>query len=338
MPIVRPAVPDDALDTNSALVPDANLFQSVNPVERYAAAPGCVIVAVLLSNKLVPRGALYMPASSERMLCKGPALGADAIIIDLEDSVAPECKRDARAAAVRALTSLDYGSSLRVLRLNADNTDAQEQDIAAAVAAVPDAVVLPKGENGEQIAGFIERLETAGLPTHVALWVMLESPAAVLAAPSIAACARNHARFTTIVVGNNDLSLAAGMVVPAPRTLLQPWLMTFVATARAGEIAILDGVYNDFRDERGFVDDCAASAACGMDGRTLIHPSQIAQAHTSFSPDGAAIEDARAVVAAFADPVNAGRGAVSLDGRMLELLHLSRAQKTLARAARCDDT
>jgi len=287
-----------------------------------------------LSSPLAPRSALYMPASSERMLAKGPALAADAVIVDLEDSVAPERKQEARAAAVKALSTLDYGASLRVLRINATDTEWHEDDIAAAVRAAPDAVLLPKGENGEQISRFVDSLEAAAMPAHVAVWVMLESPAAVLAAPSIAACAGSCTRFSTVIVGNNDLSLAAGMVVPAPRTLLHPWLMTFVAAARAGHLAILDGVYNDFRDSEGFLADCAQSAAAGMDGRTLIHPSQIAQANAVFSPDDASIEDARAVVDAFADPVNAGRGAVSLDGRMLERLHLSRAEQTLARAAK----
>lgn len=281
-----------------------------------------------------PRSALYMPASSERLLAKGPTAGADAIIIDLEDSVAPDQKQSARDAAVQALTTLDYGDSLRVLRVNADSAESHADDVAAAVAATPDAVLLPKGESAEQIREFVERLEAAGLSDKVAVWVMLESPAAVIASAGIAEFAWTCARFTTICIGNNDLSLVAGMAVPASRALLQPWLMTFLAAARSGGLAILDGVYNDFRDAEGFREDCAASAASGMDGRTLIHPGQIATTHELFSPDKAAIEDARAVVKAFADPANVGRGVVSLNGRMLERLHLSLAQKTLARVGR----
>ena len=281
-----------------------------------------------------PRSALYMPASSTKLLAKGPTLAADAIIVDLEDSVAPEAKRDARIAAVQALTSLDYGARLRVLRVNAEDTEWHQDDIAAAVASVPDAVLLPKADNGAQISRFVERIDAAGLARDVAVWAMLESPTAVIAAPSIAEAGEKHSRFTTVCVGNNDLSLAAGMAVPASRDLLQSWLLSFVAAARAGGLAILDGVYNNYRDVEGYLADCAASAELGMDGRTLIHPLQIDGAHQVFSPDARAIEEARVLVDAFADPANAGSGVLSINGRMFERLHLTLAHKTLARARR----
>lgn len=290
-----------------------------------------------MNSVAAPRSALYMPASAARLLAKGPTLDVDAVIIDLEDSVAPDAKVEARAAAVQALSSLDYGERLRVLRVNAGDTEWYADDVQAAVAARPDAVLLPKADNGEQVAHFVQRLDAAGLAADVSVWAMLESPAAVVAAPSIAEAGLQLDRFTTVCVGNNDLSLAAGMAVPAPRELLQAWLLGFVAAARAGGLAILDGVYNDFKDEAGYQADCRASSALGMDGRTLIHPQQIDGAHRAFSPDADAIEEARLIVEAFADPANAGRGALSINGRMFERLHLTLAEKTLQRARRLNN-
>ncbi len=267
-------------------------------------------------------------------MAKGPEVAADAIIVDLEDAVAPDAKTEARTAAVHSLRSLDYGQRVRVLRVNAAESEWHADDIDAAVTAAPDAVMLPKAESGEQVQQFIDRLEAAGLSDTVAVWAMLESPAAVVAAPSLAAAGAARARFTTVCIGNNDLSLAAGMAVPAPRSLLQAWLQTFVAAARAGGLSILDGVYNDFKDAEGYAEDCRASRALGMDGRTVIHPVQIDAAHAAFSPDEASIAEARDIVATFADPANAGSGVVAINGRMYERLHHDLAQRTLARAQR----
>lgn len=286
---------------------------------------------------LAPRSALYMPASNPRALAKGPALDADAVIIDLEDAVAPSAKARAREAAVEALQQLDYGQRQRVLRVNAESSSWHDADIEAAAAARPDAVLLPKVDHGDALARFSQRLDAAGLCRHVRVWAMLESPAAVIALGSLAEAGRELSRFTTVCVGNNDLSLAAGMAVPAPRDLLQVWLQMFVAAARAGGLAILDGVYNDYRDLDGLRADSEQSAAIGMDGRTLIHPAQIACANAVYSPDAAAIAEAEKIVAAFADPTHVNEGVIAVDGVMYEALHHRRALQTLALAARNQD-
>ena len=279
-----------------------------------------------------PRTALYVPASAPRMLARAPSLGADAIVVDLEDSVASEAKTDARRAAVEALAGLERGRRLRVLRVNGAGTPWHAGDLAAAVDAAPDAVLLPKVGDVDALAELQDALDAAGAPDTVRAWAMLETLDAVLDAPRLARARDAAPRFEAFCVGNNDLAREAGLAIPTPRATLHPWLMGFVAAAKAGGVAVLDGVWNDYRDAAGFAADCAASAASGMDGRTLIHPSQIDVANAAFSPDDATVADARRTVAAFEDPANAGRGAISVDGRMLERLHLGLARRTLARA------
>ena len=271
------------------------------------------------------------------MLAKGPALGADAIVVDLEDSVAPEAKGEARREAVRALGALDYGHRLRVLRVNGADTPWHADDVAAVAEARPDAVLLPKVGSAGELARLADRLDAAGADAGVRVWAMLETVAATLRAPELARAAEpgtGTPRLEAFCIGNNDLAREAGLPIPTSRATLHPWLMDFLAAARATGVALLDGVWNDYRDADGFARDSAASAASGMDGRTLVHPCQIGPANRAFSPDAAAIADARATVAAFADPANAGRGAIALEGRMVERLHLELARATLERAGR----
>ena len=279
-----------------------------------------------------PRTALYVPASAPRMLAKAPSLGADAIVVDLEDSVAPEAKAGARRAALEALAGLDRGRRPRVLRINGAGTPWHADDLAAVVDAAPDAVLLPKVGDVAALADLQEALDASGVPDSVRVWAMLETLDAVLNAPRLARARDAAPRLETFCVGANDLAREAGLPSPTPRATLHPWLMAFVAAAKAGGVAVLDGVWNDHRDADGFAADCAASAASGMDGRTLIHPAQIDVANAAFSPDAAAVADARRTVDAFEDPANAGRGAISVDGRMLEALHLELARRTLERA------
>ena len=286
---------------------------------------------------LPPRSALYMPASSARMLAKGPSLGADAILADLEDAVAPEAKATARVAAVEAFGGLDYGHRLRVLRVNGADTPWHADDVAAVAEARPDAVLLPKVGSADDLARFADALDAADVADTVRVWAMLETLASTLALPGLARAAEpgtGTPRLAAFCVGGNDLAFEAGLPVPTARATLLPWLMGFLAAARGAGAAILDGVWNDHADTAGFARDCAASAASGMDGRTLVHPAQIEIANRAFSPNASEIEDARRTVDAFADPAAAGRGAIALDGRMLERLHLEMAHRTLARARR----
>ena len=282
------------------------------------------------------RSALYVPASNARALAKGPTLGADAIVVDLEDSVAPTAKAAARAAAVRALAERDYGPRLRVLRPNGADTEWHAADVEAALDAGPDVVALPKVESPEALRTLAEALARDARGTRVRLWAMLETPLAVLRADRIAGAVAEGVPLDALVVGGNDLARASGMPLATSRGALLPWLMTFVAAAKAHRLLILDGVFNDFSDTAAFEAECAQGVALGMDGKTVIHPSQIDGANRAWTPAPAAVAEARAIVAAFAAPEAAGLGVLSLDGRMVERLHLDMARRTLALARRAD--
>lgn len=304
------------------------------------------------AKMLPPRSALYMPASNPRAMAKGPSVAADAVIIDLEDSVAPDAKGAARAAAVEALGTLDYGHRVRALRINAADTPWFADDLAAAISAAPDVIVLPKVESAELLRDVSDALDTAPTPKHIRLWAMLETPLAVLRADEIAGVASAGfedgrpstrsgiaestvaSRLEALVIGANDLARAGGLSVSADRAVLLPWLMTFVAAAKAHELWILDAVFNDFGDTAGLERECAAGVAMGMDGKTVVHPTQIEPANRRFTPDAVAVAEAQAIVDAFAAPGAEHLGVLSLQGRMVERLHLEIAHRTLALAAR----
>jgi len=277
------------------------------------------------------RSALYMPASNARALAKGPVCRADAVIVDLEDSVAPDLKSQARKQAVQIFKKADYGYRLKALRINAADTPWYTDDIEAVMAALPDAVVLPKVETVDDIARLSIALDADSGTSRVAIWAMMESTAAIINASAIAACKEEHPRLSLFLVGNNDLARTSNMPISSDRQYLLPWLMTLVAAAKTYNIGILDGVYNDFRDLAGFAIECTQGVAMGMDGKTLIHPSQIDIANEVFAPSEAAIAEAEAVVAAFDEPANASLGVLQIDGRMVERLHLAMAERTLAR-------
>lgn len=275
-----------------------------------------------------------MPASNTRALSKGPTLGADAIVIDLEDSVAPDVKAAARQNALEALRDLDYGHRLTVLRLNDVESDWFEADIALLEHVRPHAVLLPKVESAETIEKAHRRLDSLDNTGSVQLWAMLETPKAVVNAVSIAQTAESNRRFSTVCIGNNDLAREAGMQVQSDRQLLVPWLMSLLLAAKANHLHILDGVYNDFHDLDGFKNECNQGSAMGMDGKTLIHPSQIDIANVAYSPSKVEIEQARLIVAVYAKPENQQAGVVQMQGKMVERLHLAMAEHTLAIADR----
>lgn len=283
------------------------------------------------------RSALYMPASVEKVLAKGPMCAADAVILDLEDAVAPDAKQRAREQAVRALTQYDYGHRLRALRINAAGTPWHENDVEAVARSRPDAVVLPKVETADDVRSLSRALDAFPDTGDIALWAMMESPLTILNAQSIAQCVNECPRLSLFIVGSNDLVREAGMPMSKDRTLLTPWLMTLVAAAKAYGLQILDGVFNDFSDSAGLENECRQGLAMGMDGKTLIHPSQIAITNRLFAPSPEAIEQAEAIVAAFDEPDNAGAGVVQVQGQMVERLHLEMAQQLLARAVRLAD-
>ena len=266
------------------------------------------------------RSALYLPANNPRAIARARMLPCDVVILDLEDSVAPEAKERARAQAVAALAEGGFGRRQVVVRVNARATPWQADDLAALAGTSLDAVLLPK------VASAGEARDAAALLGGTPLWAMIETPRAVLDVAAIASAGE----LTALVLGINDLAKEMGARQTPARTPFLGFLANAVAAARAAGIAVLDGVFNDIGDEAGFVAQCAQGAEFGFDGKTLIHPRQIAPCNAAFSPTEREIATARAIVAAFASPENAGRGVLRVDGSMVERLHLEQAIKTLA--------
>lgn len=270
-----------------------------------------------------------MPANNARAMQKATTLPADAIIVDLEDSVAPSAKAQAREAAVEALSDQDYGYRLRVLRVNAPDTQWFADDVSAVARVQPDALLIPKVESADMIIEVQQNLDKLDNSGAIKLWAMLETPRAVVNAASIAASKESCSRLDTFCIGNNDLASAANMKITSDRTLLIPWLLQLVVAAKAFDLNILDGVYNDFADLEGFGLECAEGAAMGMNGKTLIHPKQIDLANAAFAPSEADVAEAQLIVDTFELKENSDAGVVQINGRMVERLHLEMARRTL---------
>jgi citrate lyase subunit beta/citryl-CoA lyase len=272
------------------------------------------------------RSVLYMPSSNERALDKAKTLPADAIIFDLEDAVAPDAKESARPMAVAAASSGEYGSKELTIRCNGLDTPWGADDIAAAARSGASAVVIPKVASVEYVEQVSRLLNAAGAPDSMAIWPMIETPTAIFDVRHIAA----HPRVAVLVMGTNDLAreLRAGLV--PGRHPLVPHLATALAAAREAGKVILDGVYNDVKNLEGFRDECVQGAEMGFDGKTLIHPGQVDIANDVWAPSDADVEHARKVIAAFDEAVREGRGVITVDGRMIENLHVANAQRTLA--------
>jgi len=275
-----------------------------------------------------------MPASNPRVLLKGPTLSADAIIIDLEDSVAPEKKTVAREQAVQALADHDYGYRIRALRINAADSPWYEDDIAAAAVVCPDSIVLPKADTVADVLALSSAMDSHASLADTRIWAMIESPMAVLNARDIAALGQRCPRLSTLLIGNNDMAKESNMPVSVDRTYLLPWLMHLVAVAHAYKLTLLDGVFNDFADTTGFRAECEQGVIMGMHGKLLIHPSQLGIANEVYAPAPDEIIKANKIVAAFSLSENADAGVLQIDGQMVERLHLAMATALLARAAR----
>ena len=279
------------------------------------------------------RSVLYVPASSEKALAKIGQLACDAVIVDLEDAVAPQEKVAARARLAAVFSARPRRCEMAV-RINPLSGEWGNDDLAAAIACAPDAIILPKVETARDILEAGDALDDAPAPDALQLWAMIETSKALINIGAIAELGRDPAsRLTCFVAGTNDLVKDTGITPGPDRGLLVPWLMQMVLAARAGGLDLLDGVYNDFRDGDGFARECAAAAAMGFDGKTLIHPSQIEAANRAFSPSPEALAEARAIADAFARPENISKGVIALNGRMVERLHLAQAEKLLAKAA-----
>jgi citrate lyase subunit beta/citryl-CoA lyase len=271
------------------------------------------------------RSALYLPASNTRALAKARTLPCDAVILDLEDAVAPEAKVEARDRAVAALAG-GFGHRLTVLRVNGLETTWGAQDLAAAARAGPDAVLAPKVESAAAVRAYNQAL--GGAPAGLRLWAMVETPAGVLRLPEIAACAA-ETRLAGLVVGLNDLQLALRARWTPDRSAFTAALQAAVLAARAHGLLALDAVFNDLGNAAGFEAECRQGRELGFDGKTVIHPRQIEAANLAFSPSKEEVEWAEAVVGAFSDPANAGRGALRVEGAMVERLHLREAERLL---------
>jgi citrate lyase subunit beta/citryl-CoA lyase len=280
-----------------------------------------------MASSLRPRrSVLYMPAANERALEKAKSIPADALIFDLEDAVAPDAKDTARANAVAAAGSGEYGRREITIRCNGLATPWGAADLAAAAGSGASAVVIPKVDSCEYLDEISRHLQAAGAPDELAIWAMIETPRAVLDARAIAA----HPRVEVLVMGNNDLAKELRTGVLPERTPLIPALaMALLAAREAGKV-ILDGVYNDVQDAEGFLSEARQGKAMGFDGKTLVHPSQVEPANTVWAPSGDEIELSRRVIAAFAEAQALGRGVVTVDGRMIEHLHVQNAERILA--------
>jgi citrate lyase subunit beta/citryl-CoA lyase len=278
------------------------------------------------------RSALYMPGANERALVKAHDIPADALILDLEDAVAPSAKADARARVCAAAASGAYGSRTVTIRVNGIATEWHRDDVAAAAQAGPHAIVVPKVGDASDVHGVEKLLSKGGAPDRTRIWAMLETPAAILRAAEIAAASE---RLEVLVMGTNDLAAELYADVAAadpPRGPLLAALSACVLAARATGRTILDGVYNDVRDPEGFAAECRQGRAYGFDGKTLIHPSQVEPCNEAFSPSAEEIEYAHRVIEAFEEAERAGSGVVTVDGRMIENLHVATARRVLALA------
>jgi citrate lyase subunit beta/citryl-CoA lyase len=277
------------------------------------------------------RSVLYMPGSNERALEKARAIPADALIFDLEDAVAPDAKPFARARVAAAVKSGGYGGREVVIRVNALETPWGTDDIIAACEAAPDAILVPKVVHSGDIISVAKMLQGMHAPERIRLWAMMETPMAILNARTIAATAvHKENRLDCLVMGTNDLLKESRARALHNRFSVVPWLAMTIVAARAYRLDIIDGVYNDFKDELGLRAECEHGKTLGMDGKTLIHPSQVGPCNEIFSPTEEEVEWSRKVIDAFGQPENANKGVIVVEGRMVERLHFAMAQRTVA--------
>jgi citrate lyase subunit beta / citryl-CoA lyase len=273
------------------------------------------------------RSVLYMPGANERALEKAKTLPTDALILDLEDAVAPDAKVDARARVCTAASSGEYGKREVTIRVNGIGTQWHEEDLRAVAKAGPAAVVVPKINSAADVRTIERALEAAGAPEHTKIWAMVETPIAMLHAEEIASSSE---RLTVLVMGTNDLAKELHAEHVPGRAPLLGGLSLALLAARAAGKEILDGVYNDVADLGGFQDECIQGRQLGFDGKTLIHPKQIEPCNSAFAPSEEEITLSRRIIEAFEEAQREGRGVVTVDGRMIENLHVDNARRVLA--------
>ena len=275
------------------------------------------------------RSVLYMPGANTRALEKARTLPADALIFDLEDAVAPDAKEAARTNVVLAAESKSYGKREIAIRCNGLATPWGEADVAAIATSGADAILVPKVESAAEVTHVVSLLDTAGAPPSMAIWAMMETPKGILRAEEIAGA---HPRLALFVMGTNDLVKDMRARHTPMRLPMVTALGLGMLAARAHGLAILDGVYNDIRDVEGFRDVCQQGVEMGFDGKTLIHPAQIEPCNEIFAPSPDELAMAGKIVAAFKQAQAEGKGVVTVDGRMIENLHVEQAERALALA------
>ncbi len=275
------------------------------------------------------RSVLYMPGSNPRALAKGRELPADALILDLEDAVAPDAKAAGREAIADALADeKGYGHREVAVRVNGLDTEWGHADLVAMATVGADAILLPKVESADMVRRACAVLDAAGAPVGLALWCMMETPRGVLHAEAIA----DHPRVACLVMGTSDLTKDLRARHTAGRLPMLPSLGICLLAARAAGIAAIDGVHLDLNDAEGFAASCEQGRDLGFDGKTLIHPRQIEAANDAFGPSPAAVEHARRQIEAYEAALKAGRGVAVLDGKLVENLHVVEAQRLVAMA------
>ncbi|MBX9642618.1 MAG: CoA ester lyase [Novosphingobium sp.] len=276
------------------------------------------------------RSVLYLPASNAKAVAKARTLAADVLVLDLEDAVAPENKPEARAAAVAAIAEGGFGRREVVIRVNAFGTEWAEADLAAVSAAGPDAILVPKVSTADDVRAYGAAIAAA--PAHTRLWIMVETCALMPRLDEVAALA-GSTRLAAFAMGTNDLAKEMRAQLKPGRAPFLPILTQTVCAARAHGLLVFDGVSNEFRDMAVVRAECEQGLEFGFDGKCLIHPDQVEPCNAVFTPSAAEVAWAEAVVAAFALPENAGKGAIRVEGKMAELLHLEQARRLLAIAA-----
>ena len=279
------------------------------------------------------RSVLYMPGANARALEKARGLACDAIIMDLEDAVAPDAKVRAREQILVALAEGGYGEREVVVRANALSTPWGRDDLAALAKAGADAILLPKIESADALRQALSLLDEAGAPETLAVWVMMEMPRAILEAQAIASASP---KLTALVMGTSDLAEDLHAAHTTMRLPLLTALSHCILAARAYDLVILDGVYLDLADDKGFAEACHQGAELGFDGKTLIHPKTIAAANAAFAPSETEVEWARRIIAAHAEAEVAGKGVALVDGKLIENLHVASAHRTVALTQRIE--
>ena len=277
------------------------------------------------------RTALYMPGSNARALEKAPGLNVDVLLLDLEDSVALDNKDMAREQVLQAVKAGGFGHREVVVRINGLETPWGEADLEAVIEMNPDAVLVPKVDSAEDVYAVGRKLNDAGAEQSLKMWAMMETPGAMLRAAEIAGATQEYhgRRLSCFVMGTNDLSKETRAAMLPGRAPMMPWLMTCLAAARAYDVDIIDGVYNQFNDAEGFVAECEQGFEMGMDGKTIIHPKQIEAANRIFSPSPDEIESSREIINAFDAPENQSKNVMTINGKMVERLHADMARRVV---------